>query len=417
MYSYRMEDIPIKMGGVGGLRCWFVSCAHLPSDVTPMIIDGAHASPSREPGLRTPAGRKPNARIASRMLSVSCTLMRLACLLADEALNFGKNRAPASGVLSRKMLQSPCVLSRKMLTADRPNSKQQTGATVAGNIAWLGAGSVTWRAGVEAAESGYAVDGAKLEAELAALLPTAAAARGFVRACLRAKRYQLDKAQSLACNYIAFRERVGWHGPGAVCAAAVAPALRSGFNTLLTARDRYGHVVLTQSMHRFDPANGTLEAHQRSGYYLLHRALQRPGAQTNGIALLLDFRGFGIRLFSRFGSADVARGVAILQDCFPARVAVLYVLHEPRFLKSVFTLLRPFLKADSLSTKFVLVGSEYSRLYEHLPCEAVPEAILAGGPADDAWCALVDSWMAEEAATDEDDRHPGLAQLIPMCYL
>ena len=86
MYSYRMEDIPIKMGGVGGLRCWFVSCAHLPSDVTPMIIDGAHASPSREPGLRTPAGRKPNARIASRMLSVSCTLMRLACLLADDVM-------------------------------------------------------------------------------------------------------------------------------------------------------------------------------------------------------------------------------------------------------------------------------------------------------------------------------------------
>jgi hypothetical protein len=283
------------------------------------------------------------------------------------------------------------------IAADHPNSKQQTGAAVAGNVAWLGAGSVTWRAGVVAAESGSALEGAKLEAELAALLPRAAAARGFVRACLRAKRYQLDKAHTLACNYIAFRERVGWHVPGAVCAAAVAPALRSGFNTLLTARDRYGHVVLTQSMHRFDPANGTLEAHQRSGYYLLHRALQRPGAQTNGIALLLDFRGFGIRLFSRFGRADVARGVAILQDCFPARVAVLYVLHEPRFLKSVFTLLRPFLKADSLSTKFVLVGSEYSRLYEHLPCEAVPEAILAGRPADDAWCALVDSWVAEEA--------------------
>jgi hypothetical protein len=310
------------------------------------------------------------------------------------------------------------------IEADHPNSKQQTGAAVAGNVAWLGAGSVTWRAGVVAAESGSALEGAKLEAELAALLPRAAAARGFVRACLRAKRYQLDKAHTLACNYIAFRERVGWHVPGAVCAAAVAPALRSGFNTLLTARDRYGHVVLTQSMHRFDPANGTLEAHQRSGYYLLHRALQRPGAQTNGIALLLDFRGFGIRLFSRFGRADVARGVAILQDCFPARVAVLYVLHEPRFLKSVFTLLRPFLKADSLSTKFVLVGSEHSRLYEHLPCEAVPEAILAGRPADDAWCALVDSWVAEEAATDctesstdDYDRDPGVAQLFPMCYL
>lgn len=64
------------------------------------------------------------------------------------------------------------------IEADHPNSKQQTGAAVAGNVAWLGAGSVTWRAGVVAAESGSALEGAKLEAELAALLPRAAAARG-----------------------------------------------------------------------------------------------------------------------------------------------------------------------------------------------------------------------------------------------
>ena len=52
-----------------------------------------------------------------------------------------------------------------------------------------------------------------------------------------------------------------------------------------------------------------------AGYYLLHRAMQRPSAQTCGIALLLDFRGFSLRLLSRIGTTDVARGVAMLQEC------------------------------------------------------------------------------------------------------
>jgi hypothetical protein len=70
------------------------------------------------------------------------------------------------------------------------------------------------------------------------------------------------------------------------------------------------------------------------------------------------------------------------------------------------------------------LGCIARRGHQVVGVEAVPEAILAGRPADDAWCALVDSWVAEEAATDctesstdDYDRDPGVAQLFPMCYL
>ena len=165
--------------------------------------------------------------------------------------------------------------------------------------------------------------------------------------------------------------------------------------------------MLTQSMRRLDFANGSLENHQRAGYYLLHRALQRPGAQTCGIALLIDFRGFSLRVLSHIGKADVARGVAMLQDCFPARLAVLYIVHEPRWISAVFALLRPFLRADTLSQKIVLVGSKYSRLCEHFPSDAVPEALAAGDPNNEAWRALIEAWIAEEDTT---------APVDPMAY-
>lgn len=189
--------------------------------------------------------------------------------------------------------------------------------------------------------------------------------------------------------------------------------------------------------------------------------MQREGAQTRGLALLLDFRGFGMRLLSAMRPADVKRGVLMLQDCFPARLvalraplqstrwrphsrclpgtlarrrvreraptlpharpcrpirthrppstspldslpyahvlqAILYILHEPRFLSAVFALLKPFLKNDALSQKIVLVGSNYARLREHLPSAAVPAILEAGGPSDVVWRTLVEQWLAEE---------------------
>ena len=96
------------------------------------------------------------------------------------------------------------------------------------------------------------------------------------------------------------------------------------------------------------------------------------------------------------------------QDCFPARLAVLYIVHEPRWIAAVFALLRPFLRSDTLSQKLVLVGSDYARLCDHLPSDAVPEALAAGGPNDKAWPALVEAWLAEEAAA--------AAPIDPMAY-
>ena len=36
----------------------------------------------------------------------------------------------------------------------------------------------------------------------------------------------------------------------------------------------------------------------------------RPEAQTQGVALILDFRGFGFRLFTSLRPSDIKRGVA-----------------------------------------------------------------------------------------------------------
>lgn len=80
-------------------------------------------------------------------------------------------------------------------------------------------------------------------------IPPAPSTPGFVRCCLRAKKYEVGRALQLATNYAHFRARTGWSG-ASVRAAALRRELRSGLNLLLPYPDAEGNVVLTQTMRR-----------------------------------------------------------------------------------------------------------------------------------------------------------------------
>lgn len=225
------------------------------------------------------------------------------------------------------------------------------------------------------------------------LVPSTA---GFVRACLHAKKHDVDKALLLARNYDDFRQRVGWT-PGSVTATALRDELCSAFNLLLPHPDTDGHVVLTQSMRKIASLQ-SLERMQCAGYYLLHRALERAGAQEKGLALLLDFDGVSLRHLRAVGAVDIKRGVTMLQDCFPGKLAVIYTLHEPRWLLFVVQLLRPLLSRESMQKKFLLCGAGGERLHAHVPAATLPKSLVGlGGSLEFAWDAQLRQWEEEEA--------------------
>ena len=268
----------------------------------------------------------------------------------------------------------------------------------------------SWQQVVAAAEAGPA--GSSRCVLLQAALQTAADSgglacflldAGYLKMFLRAKAYDVKKAEQCALNYWAFRKRVGWAddtnpASRSVCARAVESELRSGFNLLLDGVDVNGYVLLTQRMALLQTASAsTIESQQRAGYYLLHRALSRPAASLQGLAMVLDFRGFRWSTFARVGTSDVQRGVAMLQDCFPAKLEVIYVLHPPGWLQAVVALLRPFLRSDSLKQKFVLCANT-AALHAHIPPHVLPAAGGEwGGTAHLDWDGQVNEWIGEES--------------------
>ena len=288
-----------------------------------------------------------------------------------------------------------------MLAVSRKRAAESLVETAAPPASEGGGGGAAddWRHAIAQIEA----DGAarsRLEAELQEMVGPTSLAPEFYCAFLRAKSYDVPKTAALLKNYDAFRDISGWRT--GVSAASTERCLRTGFNLLLPNTDVHGHVVVTQRMGLIDTSrHGAMEAHQRAGYYLLHRALHRPEAQTRGIALLLDFRGFDFSLLRRIGRSDLRRGVAMLQDCVPAHLQVIYVLHQPGWLRALVALLRPLLHRPTLKQKFILLGGEYDRLHAHIPAASLPERVEAGGTLSEEafnWDAQVDAWVAEESA-------------------
>ena len=67
-------------------------------------------------------------------------------------------------------------------------------------------------------------------------------------------------------------------------------------------------------------AGASVERYQRAGYYLLHRALERPEAQQNGLALLIDFGGFSLgKMVRSVKISDIRRGISMMQAVAPGR--------------------------------------------------------------------------------------------------
>ena len=144
----------------------------------------------------------------------------------------------------------------------------------------------------------------------------------------------------------------------------------------------------------------SMERYQRTGYYLLHRALQRVEAQRTGLALLLDFGDFSLSQMARsVKMADIRRGIAMMQDSSPASLNVLYIVHPPRWLNRLLLMVRPLLSKDSTKTSLFLITSP--RDFEaHFELDRLPR--LWGGGLDFSWEGQLEQWAADEEARPPD---------------
>lgn len=234
-----------------------------------------------------------------------------------------------------------------------------------------------------------------------AQVPSGLLEDGFLKACLRAKKYNPPKAAELLLAYEGCRTTCGWVR-SSPSAAALQPEIASGFNTLLPYPDVYGHTVVTQTMQRMDLSipGASVERYQKIGYYLLHRALRQETAQVKGIALLIDFGGFSFSKFiRRIRLSDLRRGIHMMQDCAPAHLECIYLANTPVWIGRLLSMIRSFLRKDTLNKKLIFLDKDGLR--PHFDRQQLP--VELGGQLDVGWSGQLQEWLSEEALIDNLD--------------
>merc|ERR1719231_1321495 len=87
----------------------------------------------------------------------------------------------------------------------------------------------------------------------------------------------------------------------------------------------------------------------------------------------------------------------MLQDCFPARLSVIYVVNEPRWLLLLVALLRPLLSRESMQKKWQLCGDGAKLLAHHIPAASMPTSLGLGGTLELDLDAQLRRWERDEA--------------------
>ncbi|KAL3196226.1 hypothetical protein MRX96_015530 [Rhipicephalus microplus] len=103
-------------------------------------------------------------------------------------------------------------------------------------------------------------------------------------------------------------------------------------------------------------------------------------AQIGGVAGIVDLEGLGFHHFRQLTPGLLIKLTHITQDCSPVRMKAVYVINYPSAFKTLFEVVKPFLK-HKLLKRVHFVREDLSQLWKICPQDLVPDEF--GGKRND----------------------------------
>ena len=211
----------------------------------------------------------------------------------------------------------------------------------------------------------------------------------FLLRFLRARKFDVDRAVLLYCNYYKFRHKYA-HLLGDLHPRAVEHVLRSGLLGVTDLRRKDGSAVIQLCPGRWDSDTIPFGDNFRTMVLLLDKLIEDEENQVHGISLvnnLVDTSFPTIFKLSQMEQVRKALLVELLQDCFPARFKGLHLVNQPWYISIVLVLVRPFMK-QKVKERLFLHGIDYTTLYEYFDPEKLPPSLGGMGEEFAPQCLL-----------------------------
>ena len=208
---------------------------------------------------------------------------------------------------------------------------------------------------------------------------------GYLLRFLRARKFDLDRAAQLYCNYYKFRHKNA-RLLGDVHPRDVKHVLDSGIVSVTELRRKDGSAVVYLRLGRWDSEAVPSTDIFRTIYLLIAKMIEDEENQVHGMTVIHDLANVSFpTVFKLAQTEQVRRGtfVELLQDCFPGRLKGIHLVNQPWYMSLVLGLVRPFMK-QKMRDRFFMHGTDYTTLHEYFDPELLPPSLGgAGAEIDD----------------------------------
>ncbi|CAM8950904.1 unnamed protein product [Rhodiola kirilowii] len=190
----------------------------------------------------------------------------------------------------------------------------------------------------------------------------------MLRRFLRARELDIEKASTMFLKYLNWRRTIAPNG--FISESEIAKNLEHN-KLFMQGHDKQGRPITFVYAARHFPTN--VEEFKRYVTYSLDKIISRmPSGQEKFISLA-DIGGWG---YSNSDIRGYLAALSILQDCYPERLAKMYIINAPYIFMTVWKVIYPFI--DNKTKKkivFVEKKKELSTLLEDIDESQLPEVV------------------------------------------
>lgn len=114
---------------------------------------------------------------------------------------------------------------------------------------------------------------------------------------------------------------------------------------VLTNRDQHGRrVMLVNVGESWDPSKVSADQIFRIFYLIHEAAVLEPETQVNGVVVVMDFEGLGMKQAKAFTPAFSYRLLTFIQEAMPLRLKEIHMVKQPFIFNIVWNIFKPFIK-------------------------------------------------------------------------
>lgn len=115
--------------------------------------------------------------------------------------------------------------------------------------------------------------------------------------------------------------------------------------TVLTNRDQKGRRMVVVRMGDVWDPKAVHEDKVFGILYTIHKlAIMEPATQINGIVVIYDFAGLGMKQVKGMSPGGTKRLLTFIQEAAPVRMKAVHFVNEPMLFNMVWALMKPFVK-------------------------------------------------------------------------